>query len=75
MVETKEFSELKPGSFLPLLSLRFQFPLQGNGQTGIITAGLEGSEEDQAGQEMAMLAGVPGFTASHIFLIRVFGIN
>lgn len=48
MVETKEFSELKPGSFPPLLSFRFQFPLQGNGQTGIITAGLEGSEEDQA---------------------------
>ena len=48
MVETKEFSELKPGSFLSLLNICFQFPLQGDGQTGVIAVGLEGSEKDQA---------------------------
>lgn len=48
MVETKEFSELKPGSFLSLLTLPFQLPLQGHGQTGVIAVGLESSEKDQA---------------------------
>lgn len=48
MVETKEFSELKSGSFLSLLNLRFQFPLQGDGQPGVTAVGLEVSEKDLA---------------------------
>lgn len=48
MVETKEFTKLKPGSFLPLLNLCYQFSLQGDVQTGVIPIGLEGSGKEQA---------------------------
>lgn len=69
VVETKEFSELKPGSFLSLLKLRFQFPFQGDGQIGVTTVGPEGSEKDWAvsWQDMDVLTGVPGcwYVASH----------